>query len=192
MTKYIRRRDFLKHSMFTGSLLLGGTALSSGAPLNPIVNNRLKIALNAYSFNQPLTDGEMNIGDVLGFCANNGFEACDLTAYYFPGYPEVPEDEFLYHIKHVAFRLGLEICGTGVRNDFTNPDANERKKNIALVKSWIVAAEKLGAPVIRIFAGPRLQDESDRPQVLEWMIKDIQQCVAFGKSHGVMVCGTEP
>ena len=53
----------------------------------------LKIALNTYSFNKPLTEGTMDLDDVLEFSAKNQFYACDATAYYFPGYPEVPDDE---------------------------------------------------------------------------------------------------
>ena len=114
---------------------------------------KLKTSLNAYSFNSPLTKGEMNLDQLLEFCAVNQFDAVDITAYYFPGYPEVPSDEYLYHIKQKAFLLGLEISGTGVRNDFTDPDPAKRKASVELVKKWIVAAEKLGAPVIRVFSG---------------------------------------
>jgi sugar phosphate isomerase/epimerase len=129
----------------------------------------------------------MDIDGMLEFCAQTGFYACDITAYYFPGYPHVPSDEYLYHVKHKAFKLGLEICGTGVRNDFTNSDATVRKQHVALVKRWIEAAEKIGAPVIRVFAGPKLADESQRKKVLDWMIEDLKECVEHGKSHGVMV-----
>ena len=137
--------------------------------------------------NGPLSEGSMDIDGMLEFCAQNGFYACDITAYYFPGYPQVPSDEYLYHVKHKAFNLGLEICGTGVRNDFTNPDAATRKQHVTLVKRWIEAAEKIGAPVIRVFAGPMLEDESQRQKVLNWMIEDLKECVEHGMSHGVMV-----
>jgi sugar phosphate isomerase/epimerase len=165
------------------------TAGSAYPDANPYVKvpNHLKIALNAYSFNQPLSDGAMDIEDVFEFCTNHNIQACDLTAYYFPGYPQVPPDNYLYNIKRKAFSLGLEICGTGVRNDFTNPDPAQRKENVELVKNWVIAAEKIGAPVIRVFAGPTLEDESQRPQVLKRMVDDLKECVVFGKSHGVVL-----
>ena len=100
---------------------------------------------------------------------------------------EASREEISAAVKHKAFKLGLEICGTGVRNDFTNPDASVRKQDVALVKRWIEAAEKIGAPVIRVFAGPKLEDESQRQQVLHWVIEDLTECVEYGKSHGVMV-----
>lgn len=115
----------------------------------------LKTSLNAYSFNEPLTNGSMQVEDLLEYCAKIGFDAVDITAYYFPGYPNVPSDEYLYGIKKRAFELGLEISGTGVRNDFVHPDKAIRAASVQLVKEWIVASEKMGIPVIRIFEGIR-------------------------------------
>jgi sugar phosphate isomerase/epimerase len=147
----------------------------------------LKVSLNAYSFNAPLTSGAMSISDMLQFCADKGFLAVDITAYYFPGYPVVPPDDFLYEVKRKAFRLGVEISGTGVRNDFTEPDAKKRQESVALVKRWIDAAEKIGAPVIRIFAGNQKPAGFSREQILAWMLKDIRECIEYGEKHGVIV-----
>ena len=55
-----------------------------------------KIALNAFSFNAPLTNKSMDLFDMLDFCSRLGFDGVDLTGYYFPGYPESPPDEFIY------------------------------------------------------------------------------------------------
>ncbi len=148
---------------------------------------KLKTSINAYSFNKPLMAGEMNIDDLLEFCAANQLDAVDLTAYYFPGYPEVPTDEYIYHIKQKAFLLGLEISGTGVRNDFTDPDTAKRKESVQLVKNWIVVAEKLGAPVIRVFSGTADTKGKSREEVVNYMVRDLKECVEFGKAHGVIV-----
>ena len=148
---------------------------------------KLKTSLNAYSFNGPLTKGEMNLDQLLEYCAAIQLDAVDLTAYYFPGYPEVPTDEYLYHIKQKAFLLGLEISGTGVRNDFTDPDPAKRKASVELVKKWIVAAEKLGAPVIRVFSGTADTKGLPREKVVDYMVADFKECAEFGKAHGVVV-----
>ena len=148
---------------------------------------KLKLSLNAYSFNDPLRKGTMTLDTLLDFAAANGFDAVDLTAYYFPGYPKVPSDEYLYALKRHAHRLGLAVSGTGVRNDFTNPDANKRKEDISVVKKWIEGAAKLGAPVIRIFSGTQSPAGYNRDQILAWMVADIRECVAYGKQHGVVV-----
>lgn len=104
----------------------------------------------------------------------------------FPGIL-VPSDAYLYHIKQKAFRLGLEISGTGVRNDFTDTDPAIRRAGVELVKNWILAAEKLGAPVIRVFSGRADPEGPNRPGILEYLIADLKECTEFGKAHGVMV-----
>lgn len=129
----------------------------------------------------------MTIEDVLDFCAENGLAAVDLTAYYFPGYPHVPADAYLYEVKRKAFRSGVEISGTGVRNDFTEPDPRKRQESVRLVKNWIVAAEKIGAQTVRIFSGNQKPERYSRKQVLAWMLKDIRECIEFGKQHGIVV-----
>jgi sugar phosphate isomerase/epimerase len=148
---------------------------------------KLKTSLNAYSFNGPLMKGDMNLDQLLEFCAANQLDAVDITAYYFPGYPEVPADEYLYHIRQKAFLLGLEISGTGVRNDFTDPDPAKRKASVEHVKKWIIAAEKLGAPVIRVFSGTANVTDIPREKVVDYMVKDLKECAEFGKAHGVVV-----
>jgi sugar phosphate isomerase/epimerase len=148
---------------------------------------RLKTSLNAYSFNAPLTKGEMDIIKMLEYCADNQIDAVDITGYYFPEYPKVPSDEYIYAVKRKAFQLGVAISGTGVRTDFTSPDKVKRNEHIQLVKNWIEVAEKLGAPVIRIFAGNKVAQGDEWFTIAEWMVKDIKECVDFGKKHGVVV-----
>ena len=150
-------------------------------------STKLKTSLNAYSFNKPLMSGEMNLDQLIEFCAQNQIDAVDLTAYYFPGYPKVPSDEYLYHIKQKAFLMGVEISGTGVRNDFTEPDSKKRKASVELVKKWILAAEKMGAPVIRVFSGAADPKGLSRAQAVDQVVKIMKECVAFGKAHGVVV-----
>ena len=149
--------------------------------------HNLKTSLNAFSFNDPLSKGTMDLDDLLNFCAEQCFDAVDLTAYYFPGYPEVPSDEYLYHIKQKSFRLGLDISGTGVRNDFTDPNKKNRQEAVLLVKNWIEVASKLGAPVIRVFAGHQEPEGFTRDQITDWMVEDIHTCLEYGKKHGVVV-----
>ena len=55
------------------------------------------------------------------------------------------------------------------------------------MKNWIEVAAKIGAPVIRIFAGNQKNEGVSREQVTDWMLKDIQTCVDYGKQHGVII-----
>jgi len=161
------------------SLTYGTTEKSTASPLKP--------GLNAFSFNDALLSKQMSLDQLLRFCYDEGIAALDITAYYIPGYPVVPADEVLFQFKRKALQLGIDISGTGVRNDFTEPDSAKRMEHIQLVKNWIVAASKMGAPIIRIFAGNRKPVGKEREEMHQWIITSIQECVEFGKKYGVVV-----
>ncbi len=55
--------------------------------------SRVKIGLNFYSFDNPIKSGELDILDVINYVASIDMECVDITGYYFPTYPQIPEDE---------------------------------------------------------------------------------------------------
>jgi sugar phosphate isomerase/epimerase len=190
MNHDIQRRRFLTRSIGIAAF----SSLSSGPKpalavdqLKRIPGAKIKIALNSYSFNRPLTAGKMTLDDVIDYCALHDVDGVDTTGYYFPGYPKVPTDEYIYNLKKRAYLNGVTINGTGVRNDFTLPDASKRQVEIQLVKDWIEVARKLGANVIRVFSGKELPKGYTFDQVLEWMIPAFQECAEYGKQRGVIV-----
>jgi sugar phosphate isomerase/epimerase len=190
------RRDFIKTSSFLPVGIVVGAAAGSamaGEPAPKVSDGHpLKISLNAYCFSKSLTPPEaggkadLTYFDVLEFCAKNNFDAIDPTGYYFPGYPKVPSDSYINDFKRRAFKLGLDISGTGVRNNFAQADKDKRTADVQLVKDWIEVAAKLGAPVIRVFAGAEPEGHS-REEVNKWMVENLKECVAHGKAHGVLV-----
>lgn len=180
----MHRRTLLK-SLAALPLLAGsGSAL---AAVSDKYDNRFKLSLNVFSFNRLLRDGAIDLFDVLEFCAEHDFEAIDPTGYYFPGYPEVPPDDYINAFKKKAFLLGLDISGTGIRNDFVNPDPDKRSADIQLVKNWVEAAAKLGSPNLRIFTGKSEHPGYTREQVFEWMANDIRTCCEYGERYGVVI-----
>lgn len=148
--------------------------------------SKLKTSLNAFSFDAPLKAGKFNLFQLLDYCAEQNFDAVDLTGYYFPGYPNVPNDDYIFNLKRKAMALGLEISGTGIRTDFTIDDIAKREENINLVKNWIIVAEKLGAPLLRIFAGAPVAEDKWK-QTADRIIEDFITCIEFGKMHGIVV-----
>lgn len=187
------RRKFMK-SMLAVPIVAAVPGLSTGLSASPSkpgsvsarFGPKLKLSLNVYSFNQLLVEGKIDLFDVLDFCAEYNFDAIDPTGYYFPGYPEVPTDKYINEFKRKAFLLGLDISGTGVRNDFSNPDEAGRRKDVKMVKAWIVAAAKLGIPNVRLFAGKHSHEGFTRDRVFEWMAKDLRECCGFAKDYGVI------
>lgn len=178
------RRTFLKTSSLA---CMAGFAKPEKPGMGEDGKIRPAISLNAYSFNRMLLDNKMSLKELFQFTAETGFMGVDLTAYYIPGYPEVPEDKTLFDIKRMALLQGLALTGTGVRNDFTSADPEIRAKEIDLVKNWIVAAAKLGAPYVRVFAGGDSPEGHTRDEIKSWVIDALQECADFASSYGVMV-----
>ncbi|MCX6611910.1 MAG: sugar phosphate isomerase/epimerase [Acidobacteria bacterium] len=175
----MKRRDLL-----TGVM---ATPLMAGSLVQRKRGSHVKLALNAYSFNKPLMDGSMKLAEVIDFCAENELDGVDLTGYYFPGYPKVPTDEFIYGIKRHAWMNGVTIGGTGVRNDFALPSAAERAEQIRLVKDWVDVAEKLGGNMVRVFSGKAVPKGYTFDQVLEWMVPAFQDCSAYAAKKGILL-----
>lgn len=188
----LSRRNFTRSIAVAGAGMAAMPVLKSckdaGAKsLTPVDPLNFKISLNAYSFNVPLRAGTMSLDDLLEYCAKTGFDGVDITGYYFPGYPAVPDDTTIYNVKRKAFRLGVELGCTGVRNDFTWSDPVKRAEEKKLVKEWIVVAQKLGAPGLRIFAGNLSKENYTWDEKAKWMAEDIRECADFGREHGVML-----
>jgi len=189
-------RSNLQSILFLTIIIIGFNSIKLFA--QPVANEKpkthFKLALNAYSFNEVLVAKEterkraFTLLDLLDWCAVQNIEAIDLTGYYFPGYPEVPSDEYIYNLKRKAFKLGIDISGTGIRNNFADPDPKVRAADVERTKKWIVIASKLGAPVIRLFAGAIPKGyENKWDEVAGWMIECFKECAAYGEQHGVIV-----
>ena len=191
------RRKFLGRSTILPLLAASAMSLESqpapaAEPIKRAGGPRLKISLNAYSFSKALNDGlagrsqGMTLLELLDFCAKHDFDAIDPTGYFFPAYPKVPADEYINNFKRRAFELGIDISGTGVRNNFASPDKESRAADVKHVKDWIEVAAKLGAPVLRVFAGP-MPEGKDWNMVAEWMALDLKECADHGKKFGVLI-----
>lgn len=183
-----QRRQFLKSLLAVPFIATGISPLKVSADsVSKEFGHKFKLSLNVYSFNRILRDGKIDLFDVLDFCARYNFDAIDPTGYYFPGYPEPPSDAYIRKFKKQAFLLGLDISGTGIRNDFANPDKTSREADIKMIEKWIIASAKMGIPNLRVFTGKSEHKGYTRDQVFEWMAEDFKTCCEIGKKYGVII-----
>ena len=136
----------------------------------------------AYSYRQYLTSGEMTLEGFLDLCAEIGFDGVELTAYYFPN----TETETLYAIKRLALKRGLDISGTAVGNNFCQPDPAVRAEQVQMVKDWVDNSVKLGAPFVRVFAGPVPKGHTE-DEAREWTIASLQKCADYAAERGIVI-----
>ncbi|MGC4005832.1 MAG: sugar phosphate isomerase/epimerase family protein [Pirellulales bacterium] len=104
-----------------------------------------------------------------------------MTSYYFPA--DV-SDATLRETRAQCFRLGLDVSGTAIGNDFGHPPGDKRDAEIAKAKLWIERAAQLGAPVIRIFAG-HVQKDQDLAECHKLMVAGMEECCAHAGKYGI-------
>jgi sugar phosphate isomerase/epimerase len=187
------RRSFLQS--ITGAALAAGVVAADWAgniqpvqALEPIVRNgksHLKLSLAAYSFRDLLggKQPKMTMLEFIDKCAEYNLDGCELTSYWFP---EAITPEYLMQIKQRAFRLGLDISGTAIRNDFCLPAGAERDKWLAHTRDWINHAALCGAPVIRVFAGTVAKD-SNEPEAIERCVAGLRESLPHAAKQGVFL-----
>jgi sugar phosphate isomerase/epimerase len=183
------RREFLRDAAL---LAAGAAALSvEGRPaeargaIERKGPPRLRISCAAYSYRRFLAGPEKNmtLDDFVEACAAAGFDGVELTGYYFP---EGDKHDYLREIKRRCFLLGLDISGTGHRNNFCQPPGAERERDIASVKAWIDHAVIMGAPFCRVFAGG-VPKGATYDQALGWCVGCCEEVAGYGGERGVMV-----
>lgn len=187
------RRRFLQSTAAASSLLLAGSRPAFAA--EPPVRNgepHFKLSLAAYSFNSRLpknwpkpreTKPTMTLEDFIDFCARLNLDAVELTSYYFP--TEVTS-AYLLSLRERTFRLGLDVSGTAIGNDFCVSPGPERDFQMQMTRKWIDYAAELGAPVIRIFAGNVPKGDTEAAAV-DRCIVAINESLQYAAQKGVVL-----
>ncbi|MBA3315350.1 MAG: sugar phosphate isomerase/epimerase [Planctomycetaceae bacterium] len=168
---------------------------------------RSKLKTNASA--EELASAEMTLNGFIDYCASLGLDGTELTGYYFPAHVQstpihrpptdlAAEDpasrqaridaavEHLNGLKNHAFRLGLDISGTAIGNDFCLPEGPGWVGQINLCKDWIDRAAVMGAPVIRIFAGKVPEGESE-DSAIKRCATAIDECLKYAARRGVFL-----
>ncbi|MFN0017757.1 MAG: sugar phosphate isomerase/epimerase family protein [Pirellulaceae bacterium] len=177
------RRSFLSSS----AALTAGVALASSArAIEPIARNgkaKFKFSLAAYSYRDLLSGmaPKLTMNDFVSECAKFQLDGTELTSYYFP---KIVTHDYLRSVAQQCFRLGLDVSGTAIGNEFGHPPGEKRLGEIAKAKQWIDFAAILGAPVIRIFAGHE-QPGSTPAQAHSLMVSAIEECCEYAGKHGI-------
>lgn len=156
---------------------------------------RFDIALSAYSLRnyfgyskgktkKPAGDGPaLDMVGFLDYCVEHGFDAAELTSYFFP--PDA-DDDYFRGLKHEAFVRGMTISGTAIGNNFTVGKGPRLEAEIESAIRWIERAAVLGAPHIRFFAGTGRQ-LAENPARLTEATDAINRCAEHAARHGIFL-----
>jgi sugar phosphate isomerase/epimerase len=178
------RRQFLGQvALGAAGALMGRAAGAAIDPINRTRPSHLKLSLAAYSYRQLLADKKLDMFGFVDLAADMGLEAVEPTSYWFP---DEVTPEYLHRLRLHAFKLGLDISGTAIRNDFCQPDGPKRDADFEHVRKWIDYAALLDAPVIRIFAGTVPRGDTEDAAAVR-AVTGIEQVLPYAAQKGVML-----
>ena len=187
----ISRRHFLSTSLGA----LGVSTLPAIEPIQRAGKSRMQLGVAAYSFReafqwsrgkeQQAKDGRKlwSILDFIDWCADHNVPGAEVTSYFFP--PDVDE-AFLLKVKRHAYLRGVQLAGTAVGNNFALPKGDKLNKEIADTKKWIDHAHTMGAPHIRVFAGPVPKGISIE-EAVTYCTEAYQECLDYAGKKGVFL-----
>jgi sugar phosphate isomerase/epimerase len=180
------RRQFLQSTLALGTGIAVGT--DPAAAIEPIRRHgksHLRLSLAGYSYDRHLaftrkSKPSMTLDDFVDAAADMGLGAVELTAYYF----RQTTPEYLAHLKGKCTRLGLDVSGTAVGNNFCTSDPAKLKEQLSYVKQWVEISSRLGAKTIRIFAGNVDKGDSEE-KARERCVPAIQEACDFAGQYGI-------
>ncbi|MDW8224147.1 MAG: sugar phosphate isomerase/epimerase family protein [Gemmatales bacterium] len=172
-----------------GGVWLGTLVVHQNGPLSAIEpikrtgKPQVRVSLAGYSLRehfQGKRQPAITLEDFADLAASWGFDAIEPTAYYFKD----TTPNFLARLKARCTRLGLDISGGAVGNNFCVADPHALKKQIADVKAWIERYSLLGAKTIRIFAGSVPKGDTEE-NARRRCVEAIHECCDHAARYGV-------
>lgn len=182
------RRQFLQTSVAAGAgLVLGGQAARAIEPIQRNGKPLIKLSIAAYGYRKYLDlkikpKPPMNLEDFAEIAAGMNLGAIEPTAYYFPD----TSPEYLARLKGKCTRLGLDISGTAIGNNFCFTDAEKMKQQMKYVRDWIEHTSRLGGKTVRIFAG-NLEKGDTEEKARDRAVSAIQESCDYAAKFGILL-----
>ncbi|MGD0777249.1 MAG: sugar phosphate isomerase/epimerase family protein [Candidatus Solibacter sp.] len=175
----MNRRDWLKKLPLAAAGAMFPAAVTQPLPGKP----RLRTAVCAYSFRDELAKGTMTYDDLIRLAADLGVDGLDLTVYWLP---QNPTNEYLFSLRRLAFRYGIDIYSIGTRVQMCQPTPELREAETRRLAQWLSVAERLGARHMRVF-GAAAPKGATEEQVVTWVSETLKQCAPIAGARGILL-----
>lgn len=199
----LTRRNFLA----TAALAASAPALIAAPAGTPAPKKRIKLGVSTYSYWHFKTDRVL-IETVIDKAAQLGVEGVDILHRQM----DIPEKEpltpahrpYLQKLKRHAFTNGIDLICLSIHQDFVDPSAEFRQKQIEHTLKCIEIAYELGVPCIRLNSGrwntiasfdDLMKARGEEPILpghtedagFKWCIDCIEKCLPKAAECGVVL-----
>jgi sugar phosphate isomerase/epimerase len=179
------RRRFLQSTFVAGAgLAMNARPTPAIEPIARPGKARIRLSIAAYSYRKyldlKLKPRPMTLDDFVERAAAMDLDAVEPTAYYFAE----TTPAYLAHLKGHCTRLGLDVSGTAVGNNFCRSDSARLRAEIESVKKWVEHTSRLGGKTIRIFAGNMDKGDTEE-KARARCIEAIQEACDYAGQFGI-------
>jgi sugar phosphate isomerase/epimerase len=192
MRRAIERRQFLEFAG-KGALVVAGAGfgLPAAVAARPSIAEaavgqaqrpRLLLGCNAYSYRELLEPGKMTLEDFILKAADLRLDGVDMTVYYLKS----TEPEYLDSLRQLAFKNAIPFSGAACNATMVQPTADKRADALAQIKKWLDVTDRLGAPHLKIFAGP-LPSGVPLQQATDWTVETMKVACDYAAQKGIML-----
>ncbi len=118
--------------------------------------------------------------------AKDGYKALEVRVLDGETIPSSLPQEQIEAIKAICQRTGIDIIALGLSTRHTSTDPAERRHNQEELKSSIVLAKALGAPMVRTFGGA-VEEGQTLEQSIAWVTEGIQAALPTAEENEVQI-----
>ncbi|HMO56971.1 MAG TPA: sugar phosphate isomerase/epimerase family protein [Roseiflexaceae bacterium] len=140
----------------------------------------MKLSCLPVSLYPELSAGRMTPGDWLRLAAACGLDGADLSVAHVPDRSSTALDA----LRDEAAAAGVSIAMLATYSDFTQPETAARAREIADLRGWIAAAQRLGVALLRVTAGQAHHGVSAADGIA-WAVEGLTSCLAEAEAAGV-------
>ncbi len=203
----LTRRKFLSAAVAGVASAAISSTPSAVAAAKPASKKKIKLGVSTYSYWHFKTDRVL-IETVIDKAAQLGVEGVDILHRQM----DIPEKEpltpahrpYLQKLKRHAFTSGIDLICLSVHQDFVDPSAEYRQKQIEHTLKCIEIAYELGVPCIRLNSGrwntiasfdDLMKARGEEPILpghteddgFKWCIDSIEKCLPKAAECGVVL-----
>jgi sugar phosphate isomerase/epimerase len=185
MQKELNRRSFLRNigasAIAATAVDVLGTPSIEAQPTPSAKPARFFSGCCAYTYRNAFKNG-FTLEKFIEKAVDLRLDAIDMTVYYMkstdPGYIE--------NLRWLAYKHAVAFSGAACGVTMVAANPARRADALVQIKKWIDVTDRLGAPHLRIFAGP-LPAGSSLPDAVTWVVEIMKAASDYSSSKGIMV-----
>ena len=142
-----------------------------------------RLAAFPKGFFAAIVAGRMSVFDWIELAGGLDVDGVEL----YPLFLEATDPRYLARVREEAERRGLAVPMLCHSPDFTQPDADARRREVARTREMLKVIAELGGGHCRVLSGQN-RPGLDEAEATEWVVESLWALVDDAQAEGVVMC----